>query len=237
MMADDALLRLTDLHSGYGRVKVIEGINLAVKKGEIVAIIGRNGVGKTTLMRSLIGQIPAHSGTIELAGQPITNLPVARRAALGVGYVPQGREIFGKMTVAANLELGRGVGSAKRLNMEGVFNYFPILEKRLLQPAGSMSGGEQQQLAIARIIAGRPQIMLLDEPSEGVQPSIVQDIGRAIQRLRAERGLTIVIVEQNLNLIQMVADRCLVMDKGQVIAEVPPAALADPETARAYLAI
>lgn len=236
-MTDDALLRLTNLHSGYGRVKVIEGISLTVKRGEILAIIGRNGVGKTTLMRSLIGQIPAHSGTIELAGQTVTHLPVARRAALGMGYVPQGREIFGKMTVAANLELGRGVGAAEELDLGPVFDYFPILEKRLQQPAGSMSGGEQQQLAIARIIVGKPQIMLLDEPSEGVQPSIVQDIGRAILRLSAERGLTIVIVEQNLNLIQMVADRCLVMDKGQVIAEVPPAALADPETARAYLAI
>lgn len=236
-MKDDAILRLTNLHSGYGRVKVIEGISLTAKRGEILAVIGRNGVGKTTLMRSLIGQIPARSGTIELAGLPITDLPVARRATLGVGYVPQGREIFGKMTVAANLELGRGVGAADKIDIGSVFDYFPVLEKRLQQPAGSMSGGEQQQLAIARIIVGKPQIMLLDEPSEGVQPSIVQDIGRAILRLSKERRLTIVIVEQNLNLIQMVADRCLVMDKGQVIAEVPPAALADPEVARAYLAI
>ncbi|SIT82771.1 ABC transporter ATP-binding protein [Pontibaca methylaminivorans] len=236
-MTDEALLRLTNLHSGYGKVKIVEDISFAVKRGEILAIIGRNGVGKTTLMRSLIGQIPVHSGTIELAGRPITNLSVPRRAALGMGYVPQGREIFGKLSVAANLELGQGVGAAKELNLKAAFDYFPILEKRLQQPAGSMSGGEQQQLAIARIIVGQPQIMLLDEPSEGVQPSIVQDIGRAIMRLSAERGLTIVIVEQNLSLIQMVADRCLVMDKGQIIAEIPPAALADPETARTYLAI
>lgn len=236
-MTDEALLRLTNLHSGYGKVKIVEDISFAVKRGEILAIIGRNGVGKTTLMRSLIGQIPVQSGAIELAGQSITNLSVPRRAALGMGYVPQGREIFGKLSVAANLELGQGVGAAKKLNLKAAFDYFPILEKRLQQPAGSMSGGEQQQLAIARIIVGQPQIMLLDEPSEGVQPSIVQDIGRAIMRLSAERGLTIVIVEQNLSLIQMVADRCLVMDKGQIIAEIPPAALADPETARTYLAI
>lgn len=230
-------IALSAVVSGYGRVRIVDGVSAEVAAGEIVAVIGRNGVGKTTLMKTLIGEVPVKSGEVRFNGRDIGGLTTPRRARLGIGYVPQGRGIFGRLSVAANLGLGVGVGDASRPNFDRVFDFFPILEKRLQQPAGSMSGGEQQQLAIARILVGSPQLMLLDEPSEGIQPSIVQEIGRTIRRLRDQQGLTIMIVEQNLSLIQAVADRCLVMDRGRIIAEVRPDALNDPALAKEYLAI
>ncbi|GLK66914.1 ABC transporter ATP-binding protein [Hansschlegelia plantiphila] len=236
-MAAAAQLSLSSVKSGYGRVKVIDDVSLTVATGEIVAVIGRNGVGKTTLMKTVIGAVPALSGAITFRGVDVTRLDATRRARLGVGYVPQGREVFARMTVAENLALGMRVGDAGRTNLDRVFGFFPILAKRLSQQAGSMSGGEQQQLAIGRILAGRPDVILLDEPSEGVQPNIVQEIGRIIRRLQAEEKLTVLIVEQNLALIRAVADRCLIMDKGRVVAEIAPQELDDPETAARHLSI
>lgn len=230
-------LSLGGVSSGYGRVKIVSDVSLEVGTGEIVALIGRNGVGKTTLIRTIMGDLPATSGRITFRDIDVTRLGAPRRARLGIGYVPQGRGIFARMSVRANLGLGVTVGSADPPNYERAFEFFPILKQRLPQVAGSMSGGEQQQLAIGRILTGRPDIMLLDEPSEGIQPSIVQEIGRAIVRLRDEERLTIVIVEQNLALIRAVADRCVVIDKGTVVATLPPEALDDPETAHKYLAI
>jgi urea ABC transporter ATP-binding protein UrtE len=230
-------LRINSVSSGYGRVRIINGVSMHVRQGEIVAVIGRNGVGKTTLIKTIIGEVSTSSGSLELGDADITRLRPSHRARMGIGYVPQGRGIFTQMTVGANLELGQNVGSSTAAHLERAFNYFPVLRKRQLQMAGSMSGGEQQQLAIARILVGNPSVILLDEPSEGIQPNIVQEIGRTIRRLRDEEGLTIVIVEQNLNLIQASADRCIVLDKGQIIAEIEPQSLDDPETAKRYLAI
>ncbi|MFC0282273.1 ABC transporter ATP-binding protein [Camelimonas abortus] len=230
-------LELAGACSGYGRVRIINDVSLTVATGEIVAVIGRNGVGKTTLMKTIMGEIRPMAGRIVFRGIDVTAMDATRRARLGVGYVPQGRDVFATMTVAENLAMGRGVGEARELDLERVFGFFPVLKKRLHQKAGSMSGGEQQQLAIGRILAGRPDIILLDEPSEGVQPNIVQDIGRIIRRLRDEERLTVVIVEQKLSLIRAVADRCVVMDKGAVVDEIPPEALDDPETAARYLSI
>lgn len=230
-------LKLSSVRSGYGRVRIINDISMSVGTGEIVALIGRNGVGKTTLMKTIIGDVQPSAGTIEFRSIDVTRLRPSRRAGLGIGYVPQGRGIFTRLSVAANLALGVGVGGAQKADFDRAFDFFPILKKRLPQMAGSMSGGEQQQLAIARILAGNPDILLLDEPSEGIQPNIVQEIGVTIKRLRDEQRLTIVIVEQNLNLIQAVADRCLVMDKGSVVASISPKDLDDPETAKRYLAI
>jgi urea ABC transporter ATP-binding protein UrtE len=230
-------LELASVRSGYGRVKVVDDVSMRVETGEIVAVIGRNGVGKSTLMKTVIGALPTLSGAVSFRGTDITRLDAARRARLGIGYVPQGREVFARMSVAENLALGVRVGDAPRPDLERVFGFFPVLKKRLSQPAGSMSGGEQQQLAIGRILAGRPDIILLDEPSEGVQPNIVQDIGRIIRRLREEERLTVLIVEQNLALIRAVADRCLIMDKGAVVAEIEPQELDDPEAAARHLAI
>ncbi len=233
----ETLLSVDGLLAGYGRVRIIQGVTLDVKNGEILAVIGRNGVGKTTFLKTLIGSILPMSGRISFKGADISGLPPSRRARLGIGYVPQGRGIFARMSVADNLLMGERVGGAGAPNYERVFQFFPILKERLGQKAGSLSGGEQQQLSIGRILVGHPELILLDEPSEGIQPNIVQAIGRIIRRLRDEARLTVVIVEQNLDLIQATADRCIVIDKGVIVAEIPPHALADPETARRYLAL
>jgi urea ABC transporter ATP-binding protein UrtE len=230
-------LNISSLTSGYGQVRIVNNVSLRAKPAEIIAVIGRNGVGKTTLIKTIIGILPPMAGTIGFGAIEITRLSAPARSRLGIGYVPQGRGIFTRMTVAANLALGAGIGLAEQPDLQRVFSFFPVLEKRLSQLAGSMSGGEQQQLAIGRILAGRPGIILLDEPSEGIQPNIVQDIARIVRRLRDEQGLTILLVEQNLTFIQAVADSCLVMDKGAIVARIAPDELSDPAIAQRYLAI
>lgn len=234
------LLEVSNLTSGYGRTRILNGIGFRAERGEVLAVIGRNGVGKTTLMKTLIGLLPTMSGDIRFDGETLTGMTAARRAQRGVGYVPQGRGIFGRMTVGENLSTGETVGSASGKggnNFDRVFKFFPRLRERLSQKAGTMSGGEQQQLAIGRVLIGLPKLILLDEPSEGIQPNIIQEIGRIIRRLSAEEGLTVIMVEQNLELIEASADRCLVMDKGAIIAEIEPMALKDPQVAKKYLAI
>ncbi len=230
-------LDISSLTSGYGRVRIVNDVSMQARPAEIVAVIGRNGVGKTTLIKTIMGILPAVEGRIAFGDTDITAMSATARARLGIGYVPQGRGIFTRMTVAANLALGAGIGLAEEPNLQRVFSYFPILERRLSQLAGSMSGGEQQQLAIGRILAGRPTVILLDEPSEGIQPNIVQEIARIVRRLRDEQRLTIVLVEQNLSFIQAVADCCVVMDKGAIVARIAPDELSDPVVAQRYLAI
>ena len=231
------LLNVVNVTSGYGRVRIVSGVSLGVDEGEILAIIGRNGVGKTTLMKTLIGGIRLMDGRIEFDRQDIGPLSSAQRARLGIGFVPQGRGIFSRMSVGDNLILGKAIGRVQgEPNFERVYRYFPILKERLQQRAGSMSGGQQQQLAIGRILVGSPRLVLLDEPSEGIQPNIVQRIAEIIRRLRDE-GLTVIIVEQNLTLIQAVADRCIVMDKGKVVAQIGRDQIANPSVAKRYLAI
>jgi urea transport system ATP-binding protein len=231
------LLNVVNVTSGYGRVRIVSGVSLGVDEGEILAIIGRNGVGKTTLMKTLIGGIRLMDGRIEFDRQDIGPLSSAQRARLGIGFVPQGRGIFSRMSVGDNLILGKAIGRVQgEPNFERVYRFFPILKERLQQRAGSMSGGQQQQLAIGRILVGSPRLVLLDEPSEGIQPNIVQRIAEIIRRLRDE-GLTVIIVEQNLTLIQAVADRCIVMDKGKVVAQIGRDQIANPSVAKRYLAI
>ena len=237
-MAGRTLLNVNKLRSGYGNVAVINGLSFDVKEGEIVAIVGRNGVGKTTLLKTLIGELPCQGGDIEFRGRSMNAVPAAERAQLGIGYVPQGRGLFTGLSVEDNLRLGKLVGGRpKEMNFERVYGFFPILKTRLSQIAGTMSGGQQQQLSIGRILIGNPSIMLLDEPSEGIQPNIVQEIGEIIRRIRTEEKLTVIIVEQNLDLIQASADRCIVIDKGAIVDEILPSDLDDPEIARKYLAI
>ncbi len=232
------ILEVSNLSSGYRRVAIVQDISFSVSKGEILAIVGRNGVGKTTLMKALIGSLTTFAGTIEYKGEDVTGLRPAYRARRGMGYVPQGRRIFARMSVAENLSLGAAIGgNGKPVNYDRVHDYFPVLKERRSQDAGSLSGGEQQQLAIGRILAGHPDLILLDEPSEGIQPNLVQQLGVVIQRLKGEEGLTVVIVEQNLDLIHAVADRCVVVDKGTIVAHLSADQIADPDVAKRYLAI
>jgi urea ABC transporter ATP-binding protein UrtE len=233
------VLSVNNLSAGYGRVKIVQGVSFAVKPGEILAVIGRNGVGKSTLMKTLVGELPAMGGGIAFLGSDITGRPAHERAHMGVGYVPQGRGIFSRLSVGGNLVMGETVGRMRRLkaNYERVYRFFPVLKERHRQMAGSFSGGQQQQLAIGRVLVGNPDLVLLDEPSEGIQPNIVQEIGRTIRRMGEEEGLTVIVVEQNLDLIRTAATRCIVMDKGAIVAEIDPQELDDPAVAKRYLAV
>lgn len=235
-MSDD-LLRVQDLRAGYGGEPVLQGVSLHVGRGEIVAVIGRNGVGKSTLMRTLIGLLPVKEGTIAFRGETINALPAQRRARLGIGYIPQGRDVFPRLTVHENLLVGETARREGKPDYARVYDFFPILKERASQAAGTLSGGQQQQLAIGRAMVGGPDLMLLDEPSEGIQPSIVKDIARNIRRLNAETGLTVLFVEQNLDLIVSLAQRGFVIDKGRIIAEVGPDEIRDREKVKRWLAL
>jgi urea ABC transporter ATP-binding protein UrtE len=235
-MADPGLLSVHGLRSGYGGKPVLQGIDLDVRQGEIVAVIGRNGVGKSTLIKTLIGLLPTDAGGIRFRGGDIGRLTAHARARLGIGYVPQGRDVFPRMTVVENLRVGEMIGGGSP-DYEQIFASFPILKDRRRQIAGTLSGGQQQQLAIARVLIGKPALILLDEPSEGIQPSIVQDIARIGVDLNRRTGLTIVLVEQNIDMIRAMAQRCHVMDKGRLIAELTPEMLDDRETVRRYLTV
>jgi len=217
------ILEVTDLRCSYGATPILRGVSLAAGKGEIVALIGRNGVGKTTTMRCLIGLLRASGGSIRYQGEEIARFPPDARARRGIGYIPQGREVFPRMSVEENLAIGELVGSGSGrgdARMDVVYECFPVLKERRKQMAGTLSGGQQQQLAIGRALAGGPGLILLDEPSEGIQPSIVQLICRVLRAIRDDLGTTIVFVEQNLDTILTLAERCYVMEKGRVVAEI-----------------
>jgi urea transport system ATP-binding protein len=237
-MTAGSLLEVQGLMAGYGSGEILQGVDLKIEAGEIVATIGRNGVGKSTLMKTLIGLLPAHSGSIWFKGQAITKLPAHQRAALGMGYVPQGRDVFPELTVEENLLMGEGINRAKpRSRYDLAYAYFPILQARRRQLAGTFSGGQQQMLAIGRALVGQPELLLLDEPSLGIQPSIVQEIGESLTRLNREEGLSILLVEQNVALISRMAQRAYAMDKGRVVATLTKDAVQRREILAEHLAI
>ncbi|QEN85092.1 ABC transporter ATP-binding protein [Labrys sp. KNU-23] len=237
-MHSEYLFETRGLWAGYGGKPVLQGVDMQLRPGEIVAVIGRNGVGKSTLMKSLIGLLPIDRGTFEFRGQSLDKVPAHKRARLGIGYVPQGRDVFPRMTVEENLAVGESIsGGASREIYDEVYSYFPILAERRHQRAGTLSGGQQQQLAIGRVLIGRPSLILLDEPSEGIQPSIVIDIAKLVVELNRKTGISVVLVEQNIDMIRAMAQRCYVMDKGRITTRLAADALEDRETIRRHLAV
>lgn len=224
-MTDREILRLDSVWAGYGSGHVLQGASLALGRGEVTGIIGRNGVGKTTLVRTIMGQIQGR-GTIVLNGTDIISKPAHVRARLGIGYVPQGRGLFKQMTVEENLSTGLRIGSdlpARDGLLDTLHELFPILKSRRRQLVGSMSGGEQQQVAIARALAARPELLILDEPSEGIQPSIVQHIATALIDLNKAFGTTVLVVEQNIDLlVSLSLGKCYVIEKGTVTHSLLP---------------
>ncbi len=238
MPASMQVLTLTGVGAGYGRTRIIRDVSIDVAKGEVLAVIGRNGVGKTTLMKTVIGLLGAATGTVTFGGEDVTRLDASERARRGIGYVPQGRDVFPRLTVEENLRMGDLVGSRSGRSLGAlVYEYFPRLAERRRQTAGTMSGGEQQMLAIGRALVGGPDLLLLDEPSEGIQPSIVRQIGENVRRMNRDLGITVLFVEQNIELILEMAHRCYVMDKGTIVTSLAPQALEDPETVKRYLAV
>jgi branched-chain amino acid transport system ATP-binding protein len=230
------MLELQSVSAGYGGATVVRGVSLDIAKGEIVALIGRNGVGKSTLAKSVIGLLPVLAGTIRFDGADITRRRAEERARQGIGYVPQGRGIFGDMSVEDNLRMGERVGLASR-PFDYVYGLFPILKERRKQLGGTLSGGQQQMLSIGRVLMGSPKLLLLDEPSDGIQPNKVEAIGELCTNLNKESGLTILLIEQNLDLILSCANRCAVMERGTIVDLFSAAALEDPEVARRSLAV
>ncbi|POR43153.1 ABC transporter ATP-binding protein [Methylobacterium sp. V23] len=217
------ILTVDDLHSGYGRIPILGGVSLQVGEGAFVGILGHNGMGKSTLLRTLTGNLPPTAGSITFDGRDITRLSPTARARAGIGYVPQGREIFPALSVHENLRMGCLLSRDKEeAVIADILTLFPRLKAYLDRPGGALSGGEQQLLALARCLCGAPRILLLDEPTEGIQPSIIEEIIETLQAIGRQRGLTVLLVEQNLNFIASLSQRVLILQKGRITREVPP---------------
>lgn len=230
------ILEVNNLDVYRGPNHVLHGVNLKVEDGQIVAVLGRNGMGKSTLLRSLMGLTPARRGQVVFLGKDVTHLAPHRIAALGMGYVPQGREIFPHHTVAENLRLGRS-GLKDRTIPEEIYRYFGILRERANQRGGTLSGGEQQMLAIGRALARRPKLLVLDEPSEGIQPSIVEMICAIVHRINKEQGTAVLLVEQNVDFAFSIAHFCYVLEKGAVCNQGTVDAVQDDGVICQHLAI
>ena len=210
------MFEVHNLSAAYGQSQVLHAINLSAGAGEIIALVGRNGMGKSTLMKSLIGVMPARSGHIVVDGVDVTALPTYQRVARGLAYVPQGRQIFGTMTVKENIETGLVVTRKDEIPGE-IFDLFPVLADFANRRGGNLSGGQQQQLAIARALASDPKVLLLDEPTEGIQPSIIKDLARLLRDIRSLRNICIIVCEQVLSFVLDIADRILVMEGGRIV--------------------
>jgi branched-chain amino acid transport system ATP-binding protein len=232
------MLAVEDLRTAYGRIPVLHGVSLAVAEGEFIGVLGHNGMGKTTLLRALMGFLPATGGRVRFAGEDITAAPPYRRARLGMGYVPQGREIFPGLSVLDNLRMGcaKEAGDEKVV-IAPILADFPRLKPLLDRQGGALSGGEQQLLAIARCLCGKPRLLLLDEPTEGIQPSIIEEIVETLRRLREKSGLTVILVEQNLDFIAALSQRILIIQKGTITQEVRPSDLGDADLVGEFIGI
>lgn len=210
------MLEIENLTACYGESKIIPGLTLSVPDKEIVCLVGRNGVGKSTTLKSIMGLVKTPQGSIKLAGEEIISKKTYERAALGIGYVPQGRDIFPQLTVQENLELGLEVNKGKGTIGEEIFELFPIIKEFLHRKGGNLSGGQQQQLAIARALVSHPKLLILDEPTEGIQPSVIEDIASAIEKVNKQLGITVLIVEQYLDFVLGVSNHYYVLNKGEI---------------------
>lgn len=222
------MLAISDLSSGYGRIPILHSIGLEIAEGECLGIWGHNGMGKTTLLTTIMGYQPATSGTVTFAGEDVTRFPPHQRARKGLGLVPQGRQIFPTLTVLENLRMG-SIHQDEAGNIHEVLDLFPRLKPLLARAGGLLSGGEQQLLALARCLCSRPKLIMLDEPTEGIQPSINEEISETLLRLRTERKLTMILVEQRRDFIAALASRVLVIQKGQAAQAISPQRLLELE--------
>lgn len=213
------MLTIKNMSAFYGESSVIRNLDLEVPDQKVVCLIGRNGVGKSTTLKSIMGLVKTPEGSIQLAGTEMIKLPTYDRVKLGIGYVPQGRDIFPQMTVQENLELGLKASGSKEKVPDYIYDLFPILPTFAKRNGGDLSGGQQQQLAIARALVLKPKILILDEPTEGIQPSIIEDIGEAIKRVNKELGITVFIVEQYLDFVLGISDYLYIMEKGSIIKQ------------------
>ncbi len=230
----ESILAMQGVDVYYGQSRVLRDIEFKIPKGQITAIMGRNGVGKTTLLKAILGLLPIRKGEINFLGQKISKLPPEERVRLGIGYVPQGREIFPKLTVEENLRIGLEARRDKSREMpeDLIFDLFPVLGKMLTRMGGNLSGGQQQQLAIARALVGGPKLLILDEPTEGIQPSIIQDIEKALVSLKNRGDFTIVLVEQYFDFARQIADHFCLMERGAVAVSGSGLTLSDDQIKR-----
>jgi urea transport system ATP-binding protein len=232
------MLQVNQLNQYYGAAHTLRGVSFNLEKGKCLALLGRNGVGKTTLLKCLMGVLPVAAGNVALEGRDITRLKPHQRAALGMAYVPQGREIFARLTVEENLLMGMATRSGRKASLiKGeVYELFPVLKEMLHRRGGDLSGGQQQQLAIARALLAEPKLIILDEPTEGIQPSIIKDIGRVIKLLRERGDIGILLCEQYFDFARELADTFVVMSRGEVVAAGSQAGM-DDEQVKKHLAV
>jgi len=230
------VLSVSGLNQFYGESHTLWDVSLDVPEGECVCVMGRNGVGKTTLLKSIMGLLPVKSGAITLGGRDITPMRAEERSRSGIGFVPQGREIFGQLTVEENLRVGLAARGGGQAIPESVFRWFPVLKDMLGRRGGDLSGGQQQQLALGRALVIEPKVIILDEPTEGIQPNIVQQIGDIVEKLRKEEGITVLLVEQKLPFARRLAQRFCILDKGRSVASGPMTDLSDQLVAE-YLTV
>lgn len=232
------VLTVDSLSLSYGETRVIKNLSLYCGEDEILAVLGRNGMGKTTLLRAVAGALSPDSGSVIFDGEDVTNLPSHERARRGITLIPQGREIFPNLTVDENLQMGTYAATNRTpLDRDRVYEYFPILEERLQQKGGTLSGGQQQMLAIARGLLTNPELILLDEPSEGIQPSIVQQIGDILPEIHRKEEVPVIVVEQNIELVFAVADRGYIIENGRIVEEGDILALQDDDLVKKHIGI
>jgi branched-chain amino acid transport system ATP-binding protein len=236
-MSDQPMLTVEDIHTYYGESYVLQGISLSVERGKVASVLGRNGVGKTTLIRSIIGFTPPRRGQVMFAGNDVSRWPSYRISQAGIGIVPQGRRIFPSLSVKENLEIAARGGVDGTWTIDTTLQLFPVLHERFRNSAGTLSGGEQQMLAVARALVSNPRLILMDEPTEGLSPQVVEELKQLIMRLR-ESGIAILLVEQNIEFALQTADTVSVMDKGKIVYHGLPAALAaDEGVQKTYLGL